>query len=157
MSNLVFFSLSDPTIAHCINQIELVPSELFPKHQNTFSQIWICWDKELANIPLKDISMERVRIEQFGESKDEDCGWVNLSRLEVLSFRAIASMTLQLPLHASHVCHSSDLPIARSSCKTPLDFTLLRFLHILSHTTLTWIPPKYRVSNCYITRKFGTK
>jgi len=28
----------------------------------------------LANVPLKDISMERVRVEEFGESKDEDCG-----------------------------------------------------------------------------------
>ena len=26
------------------------------------------------NVPLKDISMERVRVEEFGESKDEDCG-----------------------------------------------------------------------------------
>ena len=27
----------------------------------------------MANVPLKDVSMERVRVEEFGESKDEDC------------------------------------------------------------------------------------
>jgi len=26
------------------------------------------------NVPLKDISIERVRVEEFGESKDKDCG-----------------------------------------------------------------------------------
>ena len=28
----------------------------------------------LANVPLKDVTMERVRIEEFGESKYKDCG-----------------------------------------------------------------------------------
>ena len=46
--NLVFSSLPDPTITYCINQNELVPFELLPKHQNTFSQIWVWWDKDLA-------------------------------------------------------------------------------------------------------------
>ena len=36
-----------------------------------------------------------------------------LARLEVLFCSALAVVTLQLPLHASHVCHSGDLPIAR--------------------------------------------
>ena len=35
--NLVFFSLPDLAIAHCINQNELVPSKLLPKHKNTSS------------------------------------------------------------------------------------------------------------------------
>ena len=26
------------------------------------------------NISLKDVTMERVRVEEFGESKDDDCG-----------------------------------------------------------------------------------
>ena len=26
------------------------------------------------NIPLKDVTMKRVRVEEFGESKDDDCG-----------------------------------------------------------------------------------
>ena len=33
---------------------------------------------DLANVPLKDVSMERVRVEEFGESKIEDCGCVIL-------------------------------------------------------------------------------
>ena len=32
----------------------------------------------MANVPLKDMSMERVRVEEFGESKCEDCGYANL-------------------------------------------------------------------------------
>ena len=78
MSNLIFFGLPDPAIAHYISQNELVPSELLSKHQNTFLLIWVWWGKDLANVPLKDISMERVRVEEFGESNDENCGWVNL-------------------------------------------------------------------------------
>ena len=74
MPNLVFSSLPDPAIAHCINQNELVSSELLPKYQNASSQIWIWRDKDLANVPLKDVSIERVRVEEFGELKDEDCG-----------------------------------------------------------------------------------
>ena len=35
-----------------------------------------------------------------------------LARLEVLSCNALAGVTLYLPLHASHVCHSGNLPVA---------------------------------------------
>ena len=28
----------------------------------------------LANVPLKDVSMERVRVEEFGELNDENYG-----------------------------------------------------------------------------------
>ena len=28
----------------------------------------------VLNVPLKDVSMERVRVKEFGESKDKDCG-----------------------------------------------------------------------------------
>ena len=38
-----------------------------------------------------------------------------LAKLEVLSCSAIAGVTLQLPLHASHVCHSSDLLVVSQS------------------------------------------
>ena len=71
--NLVFSSLPDPAIAHCINQIEVISSKLLPKHKNIFSQIWIWWDKDLANVPFKDISIERVKVEEFGKSKDKNC------------------------------------------------------------------------------------
>ena len=93
MPNLVFSSLSDPTIAHCINQNELVPFELLPKHQNTFSLIWVWWDKDLANVSLKDMLMEKVRVEEFGESKDEDCGWVNLVFLGFLSQNSLLKLS----------------------------------------------------------------
>ena len=50
-----------------------------------------------------------------------------LARLEVLSCNALTSVTLQLPLHASHICHSGDLPVVRSNRETPLNCTLLEF------------------------------
>ena len=34
--------------------------------------------KILANESLKDVTMERVRIEEFEELLCKDCGWVNL-------------------------------------------------------------------------------
>ena len=34
--------------------------------------------KVLTNEPLKDVTMERVRVEEFEESLCKDCGWVNL-------------------------------------------------------------------------------
>ena len=30
------------------------------------------------NVPLKNVTMEKVRVEEFGESKYKDCGCVNL-------------------------------------------------------------------------------
>ena len=74
MQNLVFSSLPDPAISPLHQPNELVISELLPKHQNTLSLIWVWRDKDLENVPLKDMSMERVRVEEFGESSDEDCG-----------------------------------------------------------------------------------
>ena len=32
------------------------------------------FQKVLVNVPLKDVTMERVRVGEFGELKDEDCG-----------------------------------------------------------------------------------
>ena len=165
--------------------------------------------------------MKMVRVEKFGESKDEDCGWVNLVflkgfslkilsgsslhfvgtrvfivgcvwnaksqlqpnrvfwrlklatgtsrefesranclvRLEVLSCSATAGVTLQLP-YMLHTCASfGNLPIVSQS-RDPITRLFLRahswaFLHTLEHTTLTWFPPKYRISKCWITTKFS--
>ena len=47
-------------------------------HQMAFSQMWVWWEKDLGNEPLKDVSMERMRVEEFEESEDKDCGWDNL-------------------------------------------------------------------------------
>ena len=45
------------------------PSTKILSHRYGYGEIKI-W----LNVPLKDVSMERVRVEKFGESKDEDCG-----------------------------------------------------------------------------------
>ena len=50
-----------------------------------------------------------------------------LAKLEVLSCSATVGVTIQLPLHASHVCHFGDLPVARSNREALLDYTLLSF------------------------------
>ena len=154
-------------------------STKIPHHWYGYGEIRI-W----LNVPLKDMSMERVRVEEFGESNDEDYGWINLVSLGFLSqnylwklstffgYKGIYSgvyeeckkscfnqtrhsgnstprlervvilsreltawpnwkfcpvVTLQLPLHASHVCHSGDMPVTRSSHETPLNFTHLEF------------------------------
>ena len=67
------------------------------------------------------------------------CNWNEsranyLARLEILSYNATVGVTLQLPLHDSHVYHSSDLPVARSSRETLLKCILLE---LSLHTTLT--------------------
>ena len=90
----VFFSLPDSAITHSISQYQLVPSKLLPKHQITSSQMWVWWEKVLANVPLKDVTMERVRVEEFGESKDEDYGWVNLIFLLGFSLKILSGSSI---------------------------------------------------------------
>ena len=34
--------------------------------------------KGFENVPLKDLTMERKRVEEFEESLCEDYGWINL-------------------------------------------------------------------------------
>ena len=34
--------------------------------------------KDFSNEPLNDVTMKRVRVEEFEESLYEDCEWVNL-------------------------------------------------------------------------------
>ena len=45
------------------------PNSKKPSHIYEYDEI-----KILDNVPLKDVSIERVRVEEFRESKDEDCG-----------------------------------------------------------------------------------
>ena len=69
-------------------------------------------------------------------------------------------MTLQLPACLTHTAFwrvTSHEPLARSSHENPLECTHTWILHTLSHTTLTWFPSKYKVSNCWNTSKFGTE
>ena len=170
--------------------------------------------KILANEPLKDVTVERVRVEEFEESLCKDCGWVNLvflyglslkilsgssqyfvgirgiytgvrkecevtffhnkvewrlglmtwlsrrskpranwmASLDFLSCSAIASMMVQL-LCMLHSCASSSSLQAASHPRDPVaspcfTATSWAFLHTLSHTTLTWFPPKHMVTNC---------
>ena len=64
-------------------------------------------------------------------------------------FSSLACFTRVPPLAT---CQSRD-PVARPF----LSAHSWAFLYTLSHTTLTWFPPKYRVSKCWITSKFGTE
>ena len=83
-----------------------------------------------------------------------------LARLSFLSYSAPAVMTLQLPACITRVelwrviSHQS---LVSSSSENALDCTHTWILYTLSHTTLTWFPPKYRVSNYWITRKLVTE
>ena len=56
-------------LAHCINQYELVLSWTASQTPRTFSLLWIWWGKDLAKAPLKDMPMERVRVEEFENQK----------------------------------------------------------------------------------------
>ena len=56
-------------------------------YEYTEIRIWL-------NVPLKDMSMERVRVEEFGESKDADCGWVNLVFLYGFSLKILSRSSL---------------------------------------------------------------
>ena len=69
-----FFSLPDSTITHSINQYELVPFELLPKVPKSLLTGMGKVRKVLANEPLKDVTMERVKVEEFEESLCKDCG-----------------------------------------------------------------------------------
>ena len=78
----------------------------------------------------------------------------------VLSCSAPASMTVHLL-----ACLACMLRLAACSRKSParpsreslFSCTLLSKLHSISLTTLTTNPPKYRVTKCRITSKFGTE
>ena len=50
-----------------------------------------------------------------GTSREFELRANYLARLEVLFCSALAVVTLQLPLHASHVCHFGDLLVTSQS------------------------------------------
>ena len=81
-----------------------------------------------------------------------------MANLDFLFCSATAGMTVQLLCMLYSCASSSDLPVAShprdpvaSPCFSEQSWA---FLHTLSHTTLIWFPPKYRVSKCWITSKF---
>ena len=68
-----FFTLLDFDITYSINQYELVPSELLLKAPKRLLTDMGKVRKVLANEPFKDVTMERVRVEEFEESPCKDC------------------------------------------------------------------------------------
>ena len=54
--------------------MKLVPSYLLPKAPNSFLIDVDMVRKGFGNVPLKDLTMERKRVEEFEESLYKDCG-----------------------------------------------------------------------------------
>ena len=56
------------------NNIKLVPSKLLPKAPNGLLTDMSMVRKCFGNVPLKNVTMERKRVEEFVEFLCEDCG-----------------------------------------------------------------------------------
>ena len=69
-----FFSLPNSAIAHSINQYEISPFLTTSQAPNDLLTDVAMVRKGFGNEPLKDATMERVRVEEFEESLCEDCG-----------------------------------------------------------------------------------
>ena len=69
-----FFSLPDSAIAHNINQYEIGPFLTAIQAPNGILIDMGMVRKCFGNEPLKDVTMERVRVEEFKESLFKDCG-----------------------------------------------------------------------------------
>ena len=63
-----FFSLPDSAIAHNINQYEIGPFLITSQAPNGLLTDVGMVKKGFGNEPLKDVTMERVRVEEFKES-----------------------------------------------------------------------------------------
>ena len=69
-----FFSLLDSAINHSINQYEIGPFlTAFQAPNGLLTDVGMV-RKGFGNEHLKDITMERMRVEEFEESLCEDCG-----------------------------------------------------------------------------------
>ena len=67
-----------PLLDHSIYQYEIGP---FLTASQTPNGLFIDMGmvrKGFVNVPLKDLTMERKRVEEFEESLCEDCRWINL-------------------------------------------------------------------------------
>ena len=69
-----FFSLPDSAIAHNINQYEIGHFLIASQAPNGLLTDVGMVKKGLGNEPLKDVTMERVRVEEFKESLFKDYG-----------------------------------------------------------------------------------
>ena len=69
-----FFSLPYSTIAHWINQYEIGPFLIASQAPNGLLIDVGMVRKGFGNEPLKDVTMERMRVEEFEETLCKDCG-----------------------------------------------------------------------------------
>ena len=69
-----FFNLPNSAIAHSINQYEIGPFLTASQAPNDLLTNVGMVRKCFGNISLKDVTMERVRVEKFEESLCENCG-----------------------------------------------------------------------------------
>ena len=67
-----------PLLVHSINQYEIGPFLTTSQTPNDLLTDMGMVRKGFGNIPLKDLTMERKRVEEFEKSLCEDCGWNNL-------------------------------------------------------------------------------
>ena len=70
----LFFNLSNSVINHSINQYEICPFLIASQTPNGLLIDVGMVRKDFGNVPLKDVTMERMRVEEFEESLCEDCG-----------------------------------------------------------------------------------
>ena len=68
-----FFSLPYSTINHNINQYEIGPFLTVSQAPSGLTDVGMV-RKGFGNEPLKDVTMERMRVEEFEESLCEDWG-----------------------------------------------------------------------------------
>ena len=61
----LFFSLPDSVIAHCINQYEIGPFLTVSQAPNDLLTNVGMVRKGFGNVALKDVTMDRVRVEEF--------------------------------------------------------------------------------------------
>ena len=69
-----FFSLPDSAIAHSINQYEIGPFLTASQAPNGLLTNVGMVRKCFGNKPLKDVTMEMMKVEEFENSLCEDCG-----------------------------------------------------------------------------------
>ena len=67
-----------PLLDHSIYQYEIDPFLTTSQTPNGLLTNMGMVRNSFGNVPLKDLIMERKRVEEFEESLYEDCGWINL-------------------------------------------------------------------------------
>ena len=117
------------------------------------------WERNVKSQDLQNRGGSRLELAAW-LSREIQSRDNRMASCPVLSCSAPASMTVHLPACLAHV-----LRLAACSCESParpsheslFSCTLLSKLHSISLTTLTTNPPKYRVTKCWNTNKFGTE